>query len=49
VECNAGRSDLWIEFGIARRGQVYASNDAGEKFVRDFAKAWTKVMNADRF
>ena len=29
--------------------EVYASNDAGEKFVRDFAKAWTKVMNADRF
>ncbi|WP_152616256.1 catalase/peroxidase HPI [Sphingomonas sp. ERG5] len=29
--------------------EVYASADAGEKFVRDFAAAWTKVMNADRY
>jgi catalase-peroxidase len=29
--------------------EVYASADAGEKFVRDFIKAWTKVMNLDRF
>jgi catalase-peroxidase len=29
--------------------EVYASADAGEKFVRDFVSAWTKVMNADRF
>ncbi|CUW41474.1 catalase/hydroperoxidase HPI(I) katG [Magnetospirillum sp. XM-1] len=29
--------------------EVYASDDAGAKFVRDFASAWTKVMNADRF
>ncbi|HEY3680658.1 MAG TPA: catalase/peroxidase HPI [Bradyrhizobium sp.] len=29
--------------------EVYASADAKEKFVRDFAAAWTKVMNADRF
>ncbi|MFE0361107.1 catalase/peroxidase HPI [Streptomyces griseoaurantiacus] len=29
--------------------EVYASNDAKEKFVRDFAAAWTKVMNLDRF
>ena len=29
--------------------EVYASSDASEKFVRDFAKAWTKVMNLDRF
>jgi catalase-peroxidase len=29
--------------------EVYASADAGEKFVKDFAAAWTKVMNADRF
>jgi catalase-peroxidase len=28
--------------------EVYASNDGREKFVEDFAKAWTKVMNADR-
>jgi catalase-peroxidase len=29
--------------------EVYASSDATEKFVRDFAAAWTKVMDADRF
>jgi len=29
--------------------EVYASDDAGEKFARDFAAAWTKVMNLDRF
>ena len=29
--------------------EVYAQDDAGEKFVQDFVAAWTKVMNADRF
>jgi catalase-peroxidase len=29
--------------------EVYAQNDAREKFVKDFVAAWTKVMNADRF
>ncbi len=29
--------------------EVYASADSKQKFVRDFAAAWTKVMNADRF
>ena len=29
--------------------EVYASDDAGEKFVKDFVKAWDKVMNLDRF
>jgi len=29
--------------------EVYASNDAQATFVRDFASAWTKVMNLDRF
>ena len=29
--------------------EVYASDDAQHKFVKDFAKAWTKVMNLDRF
>ena len=28
--------------------EAYASDDAREKFVQDFAKAWTKVMNLDR-
>lgn len=29
--------------------EVYASADAGEKFVHDFVAAWNKVMNLDRF
>jgi catalase-peroxidase len=29
--------------------EVYASDDAQEKFVQDFVAAWTKVMNLDRF
>jgi catalase-peroxidase len=29
--------------------EVYAAADAKEKFAKDFAAAWTKVMNADRF
>ncbi|MEM1107603.1 MAG: catalase/peroxidase HPI [Planctomycetota bacterium] len=29
--------------------EVYASDDANEKFVRDFVAAWDKVMNLDRF
>jgi catalase-peroxidase len=29
--------------------EVYGARDAEEKFVHDFVRAWTKVMNADRF
>jgi catalase-peroxidase len=29
--------------------EVYASKDTEKKFVKDFAAAWTKVMNLDRF
>ncbi|MEM1067673.1 MAG: catalase-peroxidase, partial [Planctomycetota bacterium] len=29
--------------------EVYASDDGEQKFVNDFAAAWTKVMNLDRF
>jgi len=29
--------------------EVYASDDAMDKFTRDFVNAWNKVMNADRF
>jgi catalase-peroxidase len=29
--------------------EVYAQNDSKEKFVKDFAAAWSKVMNLDRF
>ncbi|MGJ5591451.1 catalase/peroxidase HPI [Micrococcus lylae] len=29
--------------------EVYAADDAKEKFVKDFVKAWTKIMDADRY
>jgi len=29
--------------------EVYASNDAKEKFAKDFVVAWTKVMQLDRY
>jgi catalase-peroxidase len=29
--------------------EVYAQDDAREKFARDFVAAWNKVMNLDRF
>ena len=29
--------------------EVYACSDAQQVFVRDFVKAWTKVMDLDRF
>ena len=29
--------------------EIYGSSDGGEKFVKDFVKAWSKVMDLDRF
>ncbi len=29
--------------------EVWAADDAHEKFIRDFVAAWAKVMNLDRF
>ncbi len=29
--------------------EVYAADDAQQKFVQDFVSAWNKVMNLDRF
>jgi catalase-peroxidase len=47
----ATRTDLVFGSNAQLRAlsEVYASADAGEKFVQDFVKAWVKVMNADRF
>ena len=47
----ATRTDLVFGSNSQLRAlsEVYASADAGEKFVRDFVSAWTQVMNADRF
>ena len=45
------RVDLIIASNSELRAiaEVYASDDAKEKFVHDFVSAWTKVMNADLF
>ncbi len=47
----ATRADLIFGSNSELRAlaEVYASNDAKEKFVKDFVTAWNKVMNADRF
>ena len=47
----ASRVDLVFGSNAQLRaiGEVYAAADAGKKFVEDFAAAWTKVMNLDRF
>ena len=47
----ASRADLIFGSNAQLRAvaEVYAGSDAGEKFVKDFVAAWTKVMNADRF
>ena len=47
----ATRTDLLFGSNSQLRAiaEVYASNDAKEKFVKDFVAAWVKVMNADRF
>ncbi|WP_033921548.1 catalase/peroxidase HPI [Sphingomonas sp. 37zxx] len=47
----ASRTDLVFGSNSQLRAlaEVYACADAGEKFVKDFVKAWVKVMNADRF
>ena len=51
VKWTGSRVDLLFGSNSELRAlaEVYASDDAREKFVRDFATAWTKVMNADRF
>jgi catalase-peroxidase len=47
----ATRADLIFGSNSELRAlsEVYASDDAKEKFVKDFVAAWTKVMNLDRF
>jgi catalase-peroxidase len=51
VKWTATRVDLVFGSNAILRSyaEVYAQDDAKEKFVLDFVKAWTKVMNADRF
>jgi len=51
VRWTATRADL--VFGsnsqLYSAAEVYASDDAGERFANDFAKTWSRVMNLDRF
>lgn len=51
VKWTATRIDLVFGSNSVLRAyaEVYAQDDAKEKFVHDFVAAWTKVMNADRF
>ncbi len=51
VKWTATRVDLVFGSNSILRAyaEVYAQDDAKEKFVNDFVAAWTKVMNADRF
>ncbi|WP_230086144.1 catalase/peroxidase HPI [Halomonas sp. 328] len=51
VKWTATRVDLVFGSNSILRAyaEVYAQDDNQEKFVKDFVKAWTKVMNADRF
>ncbi|EPH44695.1 catalase/peroxidase HPI [Streptomyces aurantiacus] len=51
VKWTGTRADLVFGSNSELRAlaEVYASDDAKEKFVRDFAAAWAKVMHLDRF
>jgi catalase-peroxidase len=51
VKWTGTRADLLFGSNSQLRAiaEVYAQSDAQEKFTKDFAAAWTKVMNADRF
>jgi catalase-peroxidase len=48
-----GASRVDLIFGsnseLRALSEVYASDDGNEHFVKDFIKAWIKVMNLDRF
>ena len=51
VKWTGTRADLVFGSNSQLRAvaEVYACDDADEKFVRDFVRAWEKVMNLDRF
>ncbi|MFE0808640.1 catalase/peroxidase HPI [Streptomyces sp. NPDC058848] len=51
VKWAGSRADLVFGSNSELRAlaEVYASDDAKEKFVHDFVAAWVKVMNLDRF
>jgi catalase-peroxidase len=51
VKWTATRVDLVFGSNSILRSyaEIYAQDDSKEKFVKDFVKAWTKLMNLDRF
>ncbi len=51
VKWTATRVDLVFGSNSQLRAvaEAYAQDDAGKRFVQDFARAWTKVMNLDRY
>lgn len=51
MKFSATRADLIFGSNTELRAvcEVYGANDGEERFVHDFVKAWTKVMNLDRF
>lgn len=51
IQWTASRADLVFGSNAVLRAlaEVYASDDARQKFVHDFVAAWTKVMELDRF
>ncbi len=51
VKFTGTRADLIFGSNTELRAiaEVYGANDGQDRFVKDFVKAWTKVMNLDRF
>ena len=50
TNCGMAPMTLGVAYGKLRAlAEVYACDDAREKFVADFVTAWNKVMNLDRF
>lgn len=51
VKFKGTRADLIFGSNTELRAicEVYGANDGHEKFIKDFANAWTKVMNLDRY
>ena len=50
IKFTASRADLVFGSNSILRSyaEVYAQDDNKEKFIEDFVKVWTKIMNADR-
>jgi catalase-peroxidase len=51
VKWTGSRTDLVFGANSQLRAiaEIYGASDGEAKFVRDFAKAWAKVMDLDRF